>query len=692
MISALHSSPAGETGYDLWLRYGPIAHSARRHRYRGVFTHVVAPGQSATMRALRHELETALRGLLDTASITIGNTPDRDGAVIAGTPSTNPLIAASPVAADISRLGPEGYRIRSTRMKGKHVTVIAASTETGALYGAFSLPRIIQTGGSPETIDIEHTPHNHYRFLNHWDNMDGSIERGYAGRSLWFGPHWKKLPDTIPSRLRDYARANASIGINGTILNNVNADSEILKPRNLDRVAAIADLLRPYGIRVGLTARFSAPMEIGGLGTADPLNENVRKWWGRKAARIYTRIPDFIGFVVKANSEGQPGPQNYDRTHADGANCLARALAPHDGIVMWRAFVYGDADPDRAKRAYNTFVPLDGLFEDNVIVQVKSGPIDFQPREPAHPLFGAMTQTKIMMECQITQEYLGHATDLVYLAPMWKEVLDFDTYARGRATTVARILHDNATGCAGVSNIGSDDNWCGHHFAQANWYAYGRLAWNPGLRAETIADEWTRMTFTSDSDAVAVIRSMMMRSHQATVDYTTPLGLHHLMIPGGSHAMPAPELNTGYHCADKHGIGFDRTSRTGSNAVGQYFPEVSSRFDSLHTCPLKYLLWFHHLTYDYRLSTSRTVIQEVYARYRSGRSYVGGLEADWRRVRPFIDPQRYEQVETVLARQHTHADQWRNACVPYFRDISGIPPDSTTVEKRRTEQVETEVR
>lgn len=680
-IVTLSSSPlTAETGHDLWLRYVPIKDSTRRHRCRRLFTHIVAPGQSETMRALRYEAVTGLSGLLDT-SIAACDTIDRSGGLVIETPGTVSRAAEPSVREQLPTLGSEGFRILSTHIRENRATIVAANTEVGALYGVYTFLRMIQTNQPLDSIDYVQRPYNQYRFLNHWDNMDGSIERGYAGRSLWFGPHWKKLPDTLPSRLRDYARANASIGINGTILNNVNADSEILKTHNLDRVAAIADLLRPYGIRIGLTARFSAPMEIGGIGTADPHNENVRQWWRHTAARIYKRIPDFIGFVVKANSEGQPGPQNYDRTHADGANCLARALAPHDGIVMWRAFVYGDADPDRAKRAYNTFMPLDGLFEDNVIVQVKSGPIDFQPREPAHPLFGAMTQTNIMMECQITQEYLGHATDLVYLAPMWKEVLDFDTYARGRKTTVARILHDKATGCAGVSNIGSDDNWCGHHFAPANWYAYGRLVWDPALEPETIADEWTRMTFTNDSDAVAVIRSMMMRSHQATVDYTMPLGLHHLMIPGGSHAMPAPELNTGYHGADKHGIGYDRTSGSGSNAVSQYSPEVASRFDSLHTCPLKYLLWFHHLPYDYPLSTGRTVIHELYARYNSARSYCAGLKTDWHAVRPFIDSQRYEQVMKKLDAQQRHANHWREVCVSYFEDISGCAPDSTAVEE-----------
>ena len=431
-------------------------------------------------------------------------------------------------------------------------------------------------------------PRIRHRVLDHWDNLNRTVERGYAGFSLW---DWHKLPDYRSPRYTDYARANASIGINGTVLTNVNANATSLTAEYLAKAAALADVFRPYGIRVYLTARFSAPIEIGGLTTADPLDPAVAAWWKRKADEIYGFIPDFGGFLVKANSEGQPGPQDYGRTHADGANVLADALAPHGGLVMWRAFVYSNEVPDdRAKQAYNEFQPLDGKFRPNVLVQVKNGPIDFQPREPFHPLFGAMPKTPLMMEFQITQEYLGFATHLVYLAPLFEETLRADTHAKGEGSTVARVidgsLHGHAlTGIAGVANIGTDRNWCGSVFACANWYAFGRLAWDHALTSDAIADEWIRRTFGNDPALVAPVKEMMLGSREAAVDYMTPLGLHHQMAEG-HHYGPGPWVSQArradwtsvyYHRADANGIGFDRTA-TGSNAASQYFPPVAEVF------------------------------------------------------------------------------------------------------------------
>ncbi|HVT80975.1 MAG TPA: alpha-glucuronidase, partial [Phycisphaerae bacterium] len=436
--------------------------------------------------------------------------------------------------------GPEGFTIRSGVVDGKLTVTIRAATEIGRLYGAFHLIRLLQTDRSIDNLDIAQTPRLQLRVLNHWDNLDGSIERGYAGRSLW---NWRELPGRVHPRLTAYARANASIGINGTVLNNVNASATFLSGEYLRKVAAIADVFRPWGIRVYLSANFSAPVILDKLPTADPLNVQVGAWWKRKADEIYALMPDFGGFLVKANSEGQPGPQDFGRTHADGANMMADALGQR-GKVIWRAFIYNeDVDADRAKRAYIEFTKLEGQFRPNVLLQVKNGPIDFQPREPFHPLFGALPKTPVVAELQATQEYLGQAKHLVYLGTMWKEFLDADTFAKGQGSTVAKVLEGkvhpySVTGMACVLNTGTDANWCGHDFSQANWYAFGRLAWDHTLSAEAIAEEWIRQTFTNHEPGVSRIRSMMMASRENFVSYTMPLGLHHLI--GGDHYAPMP--------------------------------------------------------------------------------------------------------------------------------------------------------
>ncbi|HMA22452.1 MAG TPA: alpha-glucuronidase family glycosyl hydrolase, partial [Gemmatimonadaceae bacterium] len=488
-----------------------------------------------------------------------------------------------PLARDLARLGDEGYLVRATTVQGKHVIVVAGNSDVGALYGAFRLLRQVQTNGSLAHVMIEDRPRIALRLLDHWDNLDRTVERGYAGKSLW---EWARLPDSVSPRYRDYARANASLGINGTVLTNVNANAKVLTPEYLAKVAALANVFRPYGIRIYLTARFSAPIEIGGLKTADPLDSAVRAWWKAKADEIYRDVPDFGGFLVKANSEGQPGPQDYKRTHADGANMLADAVAPHGGVVMWRAFVYSNEVPaDRVKQAYDEFKPLDGSFHDNVLVQVKNGPLDFQPREPFHPLFGAMPKTPLMAEFQITKEYLGQDTHLVYLGRLLEEVLRSDTYARGKGSTVARVIDGSLDGhrltaIAGVSNIGTDRDWTGSQFNQANWYAFGRLAWDPTASSRAIADDWIRMTFSNDPRVVSRIEHMLLVSREAVVNYMTPLGLAHIMATG-HHYGPGPWADGGrpdwtpsyYHRADTLGLGFDRTAAgRGSNAVAQYFP------------------------------------------------------------------------------------------------------------------------
>jgi alpha-glucuronidase len=675
VVPAAHA----EDGYDLWLRYRPLpADSATT--YRANVSQLILPDATPTQAATRAELLRGLSGLLGSAP-SVSASVSADGAVIVGTPASSPLIAG--LRLKLQGLGREGYLIRSVSVDGHRATVIAANEDVGALYGAFHFLRLVQTAQPLAALDLRQAPHVQLRVLNHWDNLDRHVERGYAGESIW---DWHKLPDYLDPRYTDYARANASLGINGTVLNNVNANALSLTPMYLEKAAALAGVFRPYGIRVYLSARFSAPIEVGGLKTADPLDPQVQRWWRDKADEIYKVIPDFGGFLVKANSEGQPGPQDYGRTHADGANMLADAVKPHGGVVMWRAFVYSHEEPDdRAKQAYSEFVPLDGKFRDNVIVQVKNGAIDFQPREPFHPLFGAMPKTPLMMEFQITKEYLGFATHLAYLGPMYEETLEADTHRRGKGSTVAKVvdgsLHKYAlTGMAGVANIGSDRNWSGSQFDQANWYVFGRMAWDPSLKARPIAEEWTRMTFSNDADVVKPIVEMMMGSREAVVDYMTPLGLHHLM-GNGHHYGPGPWVSGGpradwtsvyYHRANRDGIGFDR-SASGSNAVAQYAPPVAREFGDIKQVPEKYLLWFHHVPWDYRTQSGRTLWDELVHRYTHGVDSVKQIEQAWSALDGRIDAERHAQVATFLAIQHKEAQWWRDASIAYFQTFSQRP-------------------
>ena len=532
-------------------------------------------------------------------------------------------------------------------------------------------------------IDITSRPKTKLRLLNHWDNLDRHVERGYAGQSIW---DWHRLPDYLDPKYTDYARANASIGINGVSLTNVNADATVLTGPYLEKVAALADIFRPYGIKVYLTARFSAPMELGGLDTADPRNAEVQAWWQAKVDEIYTYVPDFGGFLVKANSEGQPGPQDYERSHAEGANMLATALAPHEGVVMWRAFVYSAEEPeDRVKQAYTEFVPLDGQFADNVLVQVKNGPLDFQPREPFHPLFGAMPETPLMMELQITKEYLGFSTHLAYLGTLWEEVLSADTHAEGEGTSVASVIDGVAqeyelTGMAGVANIGSDRNWSGSVFDQANWYAFGRLAWDPDASSEAIARDWVEQTLSRAPEVADEITGMMMGSREAVVNYMTPLGLTHLMGTG-HHYGPAPWVDDlgradwtpyYYHKATKDAVGFDRTE-TGSGAVDQYAGPLAQQWASLDTVPDELLLWFHRVSWDYQLSNGQTLWHELVSRYDQGVNAVETMQAQWAALEKEIDAERFAQVSAFLGIQHQEAIWWRDASIAYWQSVSELP-------------------
>ena len=659
-----------EDGYRLWLRYEPVE-AAAREPYRHAATQLVTGQETPTLKAARLELQRALSGMLGVEPHE-ASTATRDGAIILGTPRSSSAIEA--LHLDLRPVGDEGYVIRGVTLNGHAATVIAANRDTGVLYGVFRWLRLIQTHQAIDQLDVLSAPHLQHRVLDHWDNLDGFVERGYAGASLW---DWQKLPHYLDPRYTDYARACASLGINGTVLTNVNASALSLTPEYLRKAAALADVFRPYGLRVYLSARFSAPMEIGGLKTADPLDPEVRAWWRAKTEEIYGYIPDFGGFLVKANSEGQPGPQDYGRSHADGANMLAEPLAAHGGIVMWRAFVYSQKEPaDRATQAYTEFVPLDNKFGSNVLVQLKNGPIDFQPREPFHPAFGAMPKTPLMLEVQVTKEYLGFATHLAYLGTMWQETLDADTYARGRGSLVRQQI----AGMAGVANIGADRNWTGSHFDQANWYAFGRLAWDPTLRAQAVAEDWVRMTFSDDPRFVAPVVSMMMASHEAVVDYMTPLGLHHQMA-GGHHYGPGPWVGGGsradwtsvyFNKADVGGIGFDRTS-TGSNAVAQYAPEVAARFEDPKRTPENLLLWFHHLPWDYPLSSGDTLWNGLVRHYSHGVDTVTAMRKTWTNLAPMIDKERAAQITAFLAIQEQEAQWWRDASIAYFQSLSKRP-------------------
>ena len=653
---------AAEDGYELWLRYAPLEGKALERLVAldgGIYTEMAS---DPTVALAVDELQ---RGL----------------AQLSASRRLPGLVVNAQRVADTGPRGSYYYNCRKRDLpEGGAFDLsfsdgsfrIDAAEPTGCLYATFALLRELSMGRDLRAISLNQAPAMPLRMLNHWDNPDGHVERGYAGRSIF---DWWHLPERLDQRMIDYARANASIGINGVVVNNVNARAFMLEPRYIAKYRRLADAWRPYEIRLYVSARFSAPRDIGGLDTADPLDPRVRAWWKAKANEIYAAIPDFGGFLVKANSEGQPGPQDYGRSHAEGANMLADALGPR-GIVIWRAFVYSAEDnTDRARQASSEFVPLDGKFADNVIVQVKNGPIDFQPREPFHPLFGAMPDTNLMFEAQVTKEYLGFASHLAFLAPMWKEVLDADT---GRGGTVGDVI--TATGIAGVANTGSDRNWSGSHFDQANWYALGRLAWDPSLSSEEIAREWTMQTFSRDPDAVEPIVDMILGSREAVVRYMTPLGLAHLMDTGHHYGpapwvcdLPRPEWNPCYyHRADAEGIGFDRTA-TGSNALADYNDAIAAQWTASESIDSRFLLWFHRVRWDRRLKSGRTVWEELVREYDAGVEQVDAMARQWADLSDSIDAQRYRAVVESLAIQQREARWWRNASIAYWRSLNRLP-------------------
>jgi len=644
LVACFYTSVFAEDGSRLWLRFEKVSSDINVKRS------IIAKSVDPTIQLAKQELESFWKG----ESVELILDPK------------------------LTKLK-DGYKIKTV---GRNVHIIA-NKAVGILYAAYHLLQLQKINGHFNQYDIEEIPTYDVRILNHWDNLDRTVERGYAGHSLW---KWNELPQILSPRYEEYARANASIGINATVLNNVNASPQILSSDYILKVKAIADIFRKYGIKVYLSVNFSSPKVIGGLANSDPKNREVQQWWKNKVKELYQHIPDFGGFLVKANSEGQPGPQDYGRTHADGANMLADAIKPYGGLIMWRAFVYNPTKEDRAKQAYQEFVPLDGQFRDNVIIQIKNGPIDFQPREPFAPLFGAMRKTAQMVEFQITQEYLGFSNHLVYLAPLFKETLDSDTYANGVGTTIAKItdgslLGNKRSAIAGVANIGEDTNWTGHHFAQANWFAFGKLAWNHQISSEEIARQWLKLTFTEDKIFVNEVASMMMSSRETAVNYMMPLGLHHIFafdhhygpepwgdMPGGR----ADWMPWYYHNANEKGIGFNRSS-TGSNAVSQYNEPLQSAFNNIETCPENLLLWFHHVSWDYKMKSGRTLWDELCEVYDRGLQEVRAYQKLWDKMEPFIDSQRFKEVQSKLKIQSKDAVWWKDACLLYFQTYSKMP-------------------
>jgi len=689
LLAATQPSVADD-GYRLWLKYDRVADASLKAQYQASAQFIVAEGQDIVLRTAAAELQRGLQGLLD-QPVPVLNQAEKNstkrGIILRIDPTAN--VSAQASTANVSgkqkadatsaiKGSSEGFQIGT--QSGN--LVISGRSGAAVLYGVFALLRQLQTRQPVANLALSSSPRIQYRLLNHWDNPNGTVERGYAGSSIW---KWQELPERIDPRYEDYARANASIGINGVVLNNVNASARYLTPEYLRKVAAVAGVLRPYGIRVYLSVLWAAPKVIGGLTTSDPLDPKVQQWWTSRTDEIYKAIPDFGGFLVKANSEGEPGPQDYGRNHADGANMLARALGPHDGVVMWRAFVYQAGSGDRFKQAYEEFQPLDGQFAPKVLVQVKNGPIDFQAREPFHPLFGAMPRTPLILEVQLTQEYLGFATHLVYLGPLIKECLMADTYAKGPSSTVAKVVdgsleNHSVSGIAGVANIGADRNWTGHPVGQANWYAFGRLAWDHTLSPAAIAEEWTRMTLTQEPAAVRSITQVLNESRSIYVRYTTPLGLHHIMGQN-LHYGPEPWLAKSarpdwtaiyYHRADSVGLGFDRTAN-GSNALALYAPTLRQRWGNPATCPPDFLLWFHHLPWGQKLSTGRPLWDELCTRYYTGADSVLWMQRQWAAVQPAVDAELHADVAARLQVQHREALWWRDACVLYFQTFARRP-------------------
>lgn len=667
-----------DDGYRLWLKYDMITNSQLLDSYKEAISSVVVRGNSETIRIAENELLTGLNGLLGSTIKASGGAVD-NGTVLVGTYDNLPILKDSEIDNNIVKLGREGFIISTAVINEKQSIIITANKDIGILYGVFNFLKLIQTHRDISNIDIVLAPKTKLRMLNHWDMYNRAHEYNSLP-SIW---EWHTLPVYIKQRYIDYARANASIGINGISPNCVDADPRFLTHEYLEKLKVLADTFRPYGIQMFMSPNFNAPMSLGGLKTADPNTSEVREWWTAKVKEIYELIPDFGGFLVKANSEDEPGPGDFGKTQAEGANMFAEALKPHGGIVIWRTFVYEYAPEDRAREAYDIFKPLDEVFLDNVVLQVKNGPLDFSPREPFSPLFGATPYTPILMEVDIGMGPLGKDINVGYMAPMWRETLMSDTYAKGEGSTVARVIDGTLfdykiSGLAGVSNAYQERNWTGNLLQQSNWYTFGILAWDYNITSEQIADDWIRMTFSHDEEIVGTIKNILMDSREHMVNYMTPLGLN--MI-GGWGGFRGPWTNNSehatwnspyYHHADSIGLGFDRTV-TGSNYVEQYFSPLEEEFASLETCPEKFLLWFHHIPWTYKLNSGSTLWNELCHKYYEGVEGVENMIHSWNSLEGKIDEISFKSVKARLQLQYDDAVLWRDGCILYFQAFSKLP-------------------
>jgi alpha-glucuronidase len=672
-----------ETGRAAWLRYAAVGDASARQYRETLPAVVVSLGDAAPIESARRELLLGIRGMVG-RTLRVESRVPGESAIVLGTLGT--IRQAFPQFDAAGSLEPDGYWLRTLRAGAARYTVVTAANDRGVLYGAFALLRKIALGEPVGDLDEKQSPYAPVRWINQWDNLDGSIERGYGGRSI-FWENGRAREDL--TRAGEYARLLASLGINGCSINNVNANPRILASDFIPQVARIAAAFRPWGIQVALSVDFGSPQTAGGLDTFDPLDAGVAAWWKSKADELYRAIPDLGGFVLKADSEGRVGPSAYGRTHADAANVVARALQPHGGLLFYRGFVYDhhmdwrNPKNDRARAAYDNFKELDGKFDDNVVIQIKNGPIDFQVREPASPLFGALEKTNQAVELQVTQEYMGQARHTVFLVPMWKETLDFDMHAGAAHTPVkalvaGKVFHRPTGGFVGVANVGLDENWAGNQLSMANLYGFGRLAWDPDLSARRLAEEWTRLTFGDDPKVVETVVGTQLSSWRTYENYTGPLGLQTLTDITGDHygvAVEASERNGWgqWHNADEKGAGMDRTVATGTGFIGQYRPAVASVYESLATCPDDLLLFLHHVPYTYRLHSGKTVIQYIYDSHYEGADAVAGYVGAWKPLKGRVDDQRYGEVLAQLEYQAGQAQVWRDAVTMWFLRASGIP-------------------
>ena len=671
-----------ETGQAAWLRYAPLS-EINRAKYNSLPATVVELGDSPVLQSSRGEIIRGIQGMLG-RTLRAEQALPNESAIVLGTIAS--IHTAAPDWQAPSSLKGDGFLLTTTRIHGFDCIVVAGADDRGVLYGSFALLRKIALGDDLKVLDDREEPSAPLRWINQWDNINGTIERGYGGRSIFFD-NGKVRDDLL--RASEYARLLASLGISGCSVNNVNANIAMLDANFLPQLARIAAAFRPWGVRLVLSVDVSSPQKLGSLATFDPLDPQVAHWWASEVDQIYALIPDFAGFVVKADSEGRPGPSSYGRTPADAANVIARALKPHGGVLFYRAFVYdhhldpNDMKADRARAAYDIFHPLDGKFEDNVVIQTKHGPIDFQVREPTSPLFGGLEKTNEAIELQITQEYMGQQRHMVFLVPMWKETLDFDMRINGAITPVkdtisGKAFHRPLGGYVGVANVGLNPDWMGSQLAQANLYGFGRLAWNPNLSAKEIIDEWTRLTFGNDPSVAQTIDAMQLASWRAYEDYTGPLGLQTLTDITGSHYGPnvAASEDNGWgqwHRADHEGVGMDRTTATGTGYVGQYSPEVQKQFETVAATPDNLLLFFHHVPYTYRLRSGKTVIQYLYDSHYTGAEEAANVVRQWKSLQNHVDDDRYAQILAQLEYQAGHAIVWRDSVCNYFLHLSGTP-------------------